>query len=59
MFVDLFCGSHAMLCYLSWDTIVVINDINNNLINLYKIIKTRPSAVIYVLMKLSLFIDYI
>ena len=31
IFVDLFCGSIAMLCYLSWDVKVVINDINGNL----------------------------
>ena len=28
IFVDLFCGSIAMLCYLPWDVKVVVNDIN-------------------------------
>lgn len=28
IFVDLFCGSLAMLCYLPWDVKVVVNDIN-------------------------------
>ena len=28
IFVDLFCGSIAMLCYLLWDVKVVVNDIN-------------------------------
>lgn len=27
IFVDLFCGSIAMLCYLPWDVKVVVNDI--------------------------------
>lgn len=31
IFVDLFCGSIAMLCYLLWDTVVVVNDINDRL----------------------------
>lgn len=39
LFVDLFCGSIAMLCYLPWDTAVVVNDINGNLINLYMVIR--------------------
>lgn len=34
IFVDLFCGSLAMLCYLPWDVKVVVNDINGNLTNL-------------------------
>ena len=34
IFVDLFCGSIAMLCYLPWDVKVVVNDINGNLTNL-------------------------
>lgn len=38
IFVDLFCGSNAMLCYLPWDVKVVVNDINGNLINLYTVI---------------------
>lgn len=46
VFVDLFCGSLAMICYLPWDTKVVVNDINGNLTNLYKIIRDRPSAFI-------------
>lgn len=33
LFVDLFCGSIAMLCYLPQDTVVVVNDINSNLTN--------------------------
>lgn len=28
IFVDLFCGSIAMLCYLPWNVKVVVNDIN-------------------------------
>lgn len=35
IFVDLFCGSLAMLCYLPWEIKVVVNDINGNLTNLY------------------------
>ena len=41
IFVDLFCGSIAMLCYLSWDAKVVVNDINGNLTNLYMVIRDR------------------
>jgi len=41
MFVDLFCGSLAILCYLPEDTKVVVNDINGDLTNLYVIIKTK------------------
>lgn len=52
IFIDLFCGSLAMLCYLSWETKVVVNDINGNLTNLYKVIRNRPSAFIYEVMKL-------
>lgn len=52
VFVDLFCGSLAMLCYLSWDTMVVVNDINGNLTNLYEVIKNCPSAFVNELMKL-------
>lgn len=52
IFVDLFCGSIAMLCYLPWDTKVVVNDINGNLTNLYKIIRDRPSAFIREVMQL-------
>ena len=52
IFVDLFCGSLAMLCYLPWNTKVVVNDINDNLTNLYKIIKDRPSEFIREVMKL-------
>lgn len=52
VFVDLFCGSLAMLCYLPWNTKVVVNDINDNLTNLYKIIKDRPSEFIREVMKL-------
>ncbi len=43
IFVDLFCGSIAMLCYLPWDVKVVVNDINGNLTNLYIVIQDRPS----------------
>lgn len=52
IFVDLFCGSLAMLCYLPWDTKVVVNDINGNLTNLYQMIRDRPSAFICEVMKL-------
>ena len=43
IFVDLFCGSIAMLCYLPWDVKVVVNDINGNLAKLYIMIRNRPS----------------
>ena len=43
IFVDLFCGSLAMLCYLPWDVKGVVNDINRNLTNLYMVIRDRPS----------------
>ena len=43
IFVDLFCGSLAMLCYLPWDVKVVVNDINGNLTNLYMVIRDSPS----------------
>lgn len=52
IFVDLFCGSIAMLCYLTWDTSVVVNDINGNLTNLYMIIRDSPSAFVSELIKL-------
>ena len=53
IFVDLFCGSLAMLCYLPWETKVVVNDINGNLTNLYKIIRDKPSAFTREVMQLS------
>lgn len=46
LFVDLFCGSIAMLCYLPWDTVVVVNDIDGNLTNLYKVIRDISSAFV-------------
>lgn len=52
IFVDLFCGSLAMLCYLPWEIKVAVNDINGNLTNLYKVIRDKPSAFIYEVMKL-------
>ena len=52
LFVDLFCGSIAMLCYLSWKTVVVVNDINGNLTNLYAVIRDSPSAFVSELIKL-------
>ncbi len=52
LFVDLFCGSVAMLCYLPWDTAVVVNDINGNLTNLYMVIRDSPSAFASELIKL-------
>ena len=52
IFVDLFCGSLAMLCYLSWDTKVVVNDINGNLTNLYKVIRDSLSDFVSEVMKL-------
>ena len=52
IFVDLFCGSIAMLCYLPWDVKVVVNDINENLTNLYMVIRDRPSDFVSVVMKL-------
>lgn len=52
IFVDLFCGSIAMLCYLPWDVKVVVNDINENLTNLYMVIRDRPSDFVSEVMKL-------
>lgn len=52
IFVDLFCGSIAMLCYLPWDVKVVVNDINGNLTNLYVVIRDRPSDFVSEVMKL-------
>lgn len=52
LFVDLFCGSIALLCYLPWDTAVVVNDINGNLTNLYMVIRDSPSAFVGELIKL-------
>ncbi|MDY5986843.1 MAG: DNA adenine methylase [Lachnoclostridium sp.] len=52
IFVDLFCGSIAMLCYLPWDAKVVVNDINGNLTNLYMMIRDRPSDFVSEVMKL-------
>lgn len=51
IFVDLFCGSIAMLCYLPWDVKVVVNDINGNLTNLYMVIRDRPSDFVSEVMK--------
>lgn len=55
IFVDLFCGSIAMLCYLPWDVKVVVNDINGNLTNLYMVIRDRPSDFVSAVMKLPYF----
>ena len=52
IFVDLFCGSLAMLCYLPCDTKVVVNDINGNLTNLYQVIRDKPSAFVHEVMRL-------
>lgn len=52
IFVDLFCGSIAMLCYLPWDVKVVVNDINGNLTNLYTVIRDRPSDFVSEVIKL-------
>lgn len=52
IFVDLFCGSIAMLCYLPWDVKVVVNDINGNLTNLYNVIRDSPSDFVSEVMKL-------
>lgn len=52
IFIDLFCGSIAMLCYLPWDVKVVVNDINGNLTNLYMVIRDSPSEFVSVVMKL-------
>lgn len=52
IFVDLFCGSIAMLCYLPWDVQVVVNDINGNLTNLYIVIRDSPSDFVSEVMKL-------
>ena len=41
-----------MLCYLPWDTKVVVNDIDGNLTNIYKVIRDKPSAFIFEVMKL-------
>ena len=55
IFVDLSCGSIAMLCYLPWETKVVVNDINGNLTNLYKIIRDKPSVFIREVIQLPYF----
>ena len=52
IFVDLFCGNLAMLCYLPWDVKVVVNDINGNLTNLYMVIRDSPSEFVSAVMKL-------
>ena len=52
IFVDLFCGSLAMLCYLPRDVKVVVNDINGNLTNLYMVIRDRPSDFVGEVLKL-------
>ena len=52
IFVDLFCGSIAMLCYLPWDVKVVVNDINGKLRNLYTVIRDRTSDFVSEVMKL-------
>jgi len=52
IFVDLFCGSIAMLCYLPWDVKVVVNDINGNLTNMYMVIRDSPSEFVSEVMKL-------
>lgn len=52
IFVDLFCGSIAMLCFLPWDVKVVVNDINGNLTNLYMVIRDSPSEFVSAVMKL-------
>ena len=52
IFVDLFCGSLAMLCYLPWDMKVVVNDIDGNLTNLYKVIRDSQSDFVSEVMKL-------
>ena len=52
IFVDLFCGSIAMLCYLPWDVKVVVNDINGNLTNLYMVIRDKPNEFVSKVMKL-------
>ena len=57
IFVDLFCGSLAMLCYLSWDVKVVVNDINGNLTNLYTVIRDSPSDFVSEVMKLPIFMQ--
>ena len=41
-----------MLCYLSWDAKVVVNDINGNLTNLYMMIRDRLSDFVSEVMKL-------
>lgn len=52
IFIDLFCGSLAMLCYLPGDVKVVVNDINGNLTNLYTVIRDIPSDFVSAVMKL-------
>ncbi len=52
IFVDLFCGSIAMLCYLPRNVKVVVNDINGNLTNLYTVIRDRTSDFVSEIMKL-------
>lgn len=52
IFVDLFFGSLAMLCYLPWDVKVVVNDINGELTNLYLVIRDNPSVFVHEVWKL-------
>lgn len=52
IFIDLFCGSIAILCYLPWDVKVVVNDINGNFTNLYMVIRDSPSEFVSAVMKL-------
>ncbi len=55
VFVDVFCGSLAMLCYLPWDMRVVVNDINGNITNLYIVIRDNLSEFILEVDKLPYF----
>ncbi len=52
VFVDVFCGSLAMICYLPYDTKVVVNDIDGNLTNLYEVINTKPDEFVKELLKI-------
>lgn len=51
-FIDLFCGSLAIPCIIKPEN-AVFNDINNQLINLYKIVKSAPKKLLKKLEELN------
>ena len=46
-FVDLFCGSLAILCSKDRSKIETVNDLDSEIINLFKIIRERPVELSY------------